>query len=96
MKDDHGRQLNDVRPPVSSSAIDEAKEDGIRAQATSVVATAWARRALESRRVREWIAWRRYLIATRISSGLAAYPRREEDAWAELLADLAAIDSSQK
>lgn len=58
------------------------------------MATVWARRALESRRVREWMAWRRYLIATRMSNGLAAYPSREEDAWARLLEDLAEVDSS--
>jgi hypothetical protein len=62
--------------------------------ATSVVATAWSRRALESARVREWMAWRRYLIATRITSGLAAYPSREEDAWARVLEDLPEVDSS--
>jgi len=42
----------------------------------------------------EWMAWRRYLIATRITSGLAAYPSREEDAWARLLEDLPEVDSS--
>jgi hypothetical protein len=62
--------------------------------ATPVVATAWVRRALESRRVREWMAWRRYLIATRMSNGLAAYPSREEDAWARVLEDLPEVDSS--
>ena len=40
------------------------------------------------------MAWRRYLIATRMSNGLAAYPSREEDAWARLLEDLAEVDSS--
>jgi hypothetical protein len=40
------------------------------------------------------MAWRRYLITTRTSSGLETYPRREEDAWARLLEDLAEVDSS--
>jgi hypothetical protein len=40
------------------------------------------------------MAWRRYLITTRTSSGLEAYPRREKDAWARLLEDLAEVDSS--
>jgi hypothetical protein len=40
------------------------------------------------------MAWRRYLIATRISNGLAAYPSREEDAWARLIEDLAEVDYS--
>jgi hypothetical protein len=57
--------------------------------ATSVVVTSCARVALESPRVREWMAWRRYLISTRTSSGLAVYPRNEEDAWARLVEDLA-------
>jgi hypothetical protein len=62
--------------------------------ATSIVITAWARRAVESRRVREWMAWRRYLVATTTSSGLEVHLRREEDAWARLVEDLAAIDAS--
>lgn len=62
--------------------------------ATSIVVTARARRAVESRRVREWMAWRRYLIATTTSSGLEIYLRREEDAWARLVEDLADADAS--
>ena len=59
---------------------------------TPVVATVWARRAIESSSIREWMAWRRYLIATRSSDGSAADPGREEDAWARLLEDLAEVD----
>jgi hypothetical protein len=62
--------------------------------ATSIVVTAWTRRAVESRRVREWMAWRRYLVTTTTSSGSEAYPRREKDAWARLVEELAAIDAS--
>jgi hypothetical protein len=40
------------------------------------------------------MAWRRYLVATTTSSGLEVYLRREEDAWARLVEDLAAIDAS--
>lgn len=62
--------------------------------ATSIVVTTWARRSVESRRVREWMAWRRYLVATTSSSGFEVYQRREEAAWARLVEDLAAIDAS--
>jgi hypothetical protein len=40
----------------------------------------------------EWMAWRRYLIATRASSS-AGYAVLEEDAWNRLLEDLAQVES---
>lgn len=43
--------------------------------------------AMQKPRLREWMAWRRYLIATRASSG-ATYRIIEEDAWIRLMDDL--------
>ncbi len=40
----------------------------------------------------EWMAWRRYLIATRASRS-AAYSVIEESAWTRLLDDLAQVES---
>lgn len=50
---------------------------------------AWA---MQKPRLVEWMAWRRYLIATRADSS-AAYYVREEAAWARLLDDLARVGS---
>ena len=65
-----------------------------RGAATSIVVSPWAGRSVESRRVREWMAWRRYLVATTSSSDFEVYARREEAAWARLVEDLTAIDAS--
>lgn len=48
--------------------------------------------AMQKPRLVEWMAWRRYLIATRASSP-AAYPVIEEAAWTRLLDDLAQVES---
>jgi hypothetical protein len=40
----------------------------------------------------EWMAWRRYLIATR-ACGSAAYAVIEEAAWTRLVDDLARVES---
>jgi hypothetical protein len=45
---------------------------------------------MQKPRLVEWMAWRRYLIATRASSS-APYHVREEAAWARLLDDLAGV-----
>jgi hypothetical protein len=50
--------------------------------------TEWA---MQKPRLVEWMAWRRYLIATRAGSP-AAYPVIEEAAWARLLGDLAQVE----
>jgi hypothetical protein len=42
----------------------------------------------------EWMAWRRYLVATRASSS-AAYALIEEAAWTRLLDDLGQVESQQ-
>jgi len=56
------------------------------------VSTDRAAWAMEKPRLVAWMAWRRYLIATRASSS-AAYHVREEAAWARLLDDLARVGS---
>jgi hypothetical protein len=48
--------------------------------------------AMQKPRLVEWMAWRRYLIATRASSS-AAYSVIEEAAWTRLLDDLAQMES---
>jgi hypothetical protein len=83
-------RLNDVQSSRAQVERDPRGEAGRNpGVATSIVVTAWTRRAVDSRRVREWMAWRRYLVATTTSSGLEAYLRREEDAWARLVEELA-------
>jgi hypothetical protein len=52
----------------------------------------WAAWAMRKPRLVEWMAWRRYLIATRASSP-AAYFVSEEAAWQRLLEDLAQMES---
>ena len=47
---------------------------------------------MQKPRLLEWMAWRRYLIATRASSG-ATYHVIEEAAWARLLDDLDRVES---
>jgi hypothetical protein len=54
----------------------------------TIVSTDRAAWAMQIPRLVEWMAWRRYLIATRASSS-APYHVREEAAWARLLDDLA-------
>lgn len=49
-------------------------------------------RVIENPGVLEWMAWRRYLTATR-ASGSAEYPIVEEAAWARLREDLARVGS---
>jgi len=49
--------------------------------------------AMQKPRLLEWMAWRRYLIATRASSG-ETYNVIEESAWIRLVADLDGVDSS--
>jgi hypothetical protein len=48
---------------------------------------------MQEPRLLEWMAWRRYLIAIRASSG-AAYEVIEESAWIRLLDDLDGVGSS--
>lgn len=52
----------------------------------------WTERAIENPGVLEWMAWRRYLTATRASSP-ADYPIIEEAAWGRLREDLARVGS---
>ena len=52
----------------------------------------WTQRAFERPGVLEWMAWRRYLTATRASSS-AEYPLIEEAAWERLREDLARVGS---
>jgi hypothetical protein len=54
------------------------------------MSTGWPERVLEKPGVLEWMAWRRYLIATRASSP-TAYPIIEEAAWGRLQEDLARV-----
>jgi len=56
------------------------------------MSTGWPERVMEKPGVLEWMAWRRYLIATRASSS-AAYPIIEEAAWGRLQEDLARVGS---
>ena len=48
---------------------------------------------MQKPRLVEWMAWRRYLTATRASSS-STYPVIEEAAWTRLLDDLAQVESS--
>lgn len=52
----------------------------------------WAERVIQKPSVLEWMAWRRYLTATRVSSP-SAYPIIEEAAWSRLREDLARVGS---
>jgi hypothetical protein len=52
----------------------------------------WAERVVQGPPVLEWMAWRRYLTATRASSP-AAYSILEEAAWDRLREDLARVGS---
>jgi hypothetical protein len=54
--------------------------------------TAWTARAMLQPGLVEWMAWRRYLAATR-SSSTATYPIIEEAAWFRLQEDLARLGS---
>lgn len=54
--------------------------------------SARAERAMQRASVLEWMAWRRYLIATRASSS-AEYSVVEEGAWRRLREDLARVGS---
>jgi alpha-D-ribose 1-methylphosphonate 5-triphosphate synthase subunit PhnH len=56
------------------------------------MSTTWTQRAIEKPGVLEWMAWRRYLTATRASSS-AEYPVIEEAAWERLREDLARVGS---
>jgi hypothetical protein len=56
------------------------------------MSTDWAEWTMQKPRLLEWMAWRRYLIATRASSS-TAYSAIEEAAWTRLLDDLARVDS---
>jgi hypothetical protein len=56
------------------------------------VSTDRAAWAMQKPRLVEWMAWRRYLIATRASSP-AAYLVSEEAAWQRLREDLAQMES---
>jgi hypothetical protein len=56
------------------------------------MSTGWAERVAQKPSVLEWMAWRRYLTATRASSS-AAYPTLEEAAWSRLREDLARVGS---
>lgn len=58
----------------------------------AVMSANWAERIIQKPSVLEWMAWRRYLTATRASSPLA-YPLSEEAAWARLREDLARVGS---
>jgi hypothetical protein len=53
---------------------------------------AWTERALLKPGLLEWLAWRRYLTATRASSS-GTYPFIEERAWLGLQQDLARLGS---
>jgi hypothetical protein len=48
---------------------------------------------MQKPRLVEWMAWRRYLIATRAGSP-GAYSLIEEAAWTRLVDDLAQVESS--
>lgn len=52
----------------------------------------WTQRAIEKPGVLEWMAWQRYLTATRASSSME-YPIVEETAWERLRDDLARVGS---
>jgi hypothetical protein len=52
----------------------------------------WTQRVIERPGVLEWMAWRRYLTATRASSSVE-YPIIEEAAWERLREDLARVGS---
>lgn len=53
----------------------------------------WTRRAMLKPGLVEWMAWRRYLTATRASSSVT-YPIIEEAAWLRLQEDLARFGSA--
>jgi hypothetical protein len=59
----------------------------------TIVGTDRAAWAMQKPPLVEWMAWRRYLIATRASSP-AAYVASEEAAWQRLPEDLAQIESA--
>jgi hypothetical protein len=56
------------------------------------MSTGWTARAMLQPGLVEWMAWRRYLVATRASSS-ATYPTIEEAAWFRLQEDLARLGS---
>ena len=56
------------------------------------MSTAWTARAMLRPGLVEWMAWRRYLIATRASSP-ETYPAIEQAAWFRLQKDLARFGS---
>lgn len=56
------------------------------------MSVAWTDRAMLKPGLVEWMAWRRYLTATRASSS-ATYPSIEEAAWLRLQEDLARFGS---
>jgi hypothetical protein len=72
-------------------ALSDVRKRELRAPHTVMSAT-WAERVMQKPSILEWMAWRRYLTATRASSALA-YPLIEEAAWARLREDLARVGS---
>ena len=66
---------------------------GLSVAAHAIMSVDRAEWAMQKPRLLEWMAWRRYLIATRASSG-ETYNVIEESAWIRLVADLDGVDSS--
>jgi hypothetical protein len=56
------------------------------------MSAAWTERAMLKPGLLQWLAWRRYLSATRASSS-GTYPVLEERAWLRLQQDLARFGS---
>lgn len=71
--------------------MDRGPTEGGRALHT-IMSAERAEWAMQKPSLVEWMAWRRYLVATRASSS-AAYALIEEAAWARLLDDLARVES---
>jgi hypothetical protein len=59
---------------------------------SGIMSATWTQRAIEKPGVLEWMAWRRYLTATRASSSVE-YPIIEEAAWERLREDFARVGS---
>jgi hypothetical protein len=70
--------------------LERSRTGPLAAAINAIMSAGWSERAMQKPPVLEWMAWRRYLNATRASS-LAAYGINEEEAWRRLQDDLAQV-----
>jgi hypothetical protein len=76
---------------VRNQELDRGPPEGGRVLHT-IMSAERAEWAMQKPSLVEWMAWRRYLVATRASSS-AVYSVIEEAAWTRLLDDLAQVES---